>query len=111
MPWGWRDPRSVQRQARQNLTVDLPRAQAHQAPWATLAATRPAEPYALHAAEAGGRDRTAIMHNHTIVIAPIFHDHGQFWSLFGPELSTIMVRRPHWPGKSRRGLLTMLADK
>ena len=45
------NPRSVQRQARQNLTADLPRARAHQARWATLAATHPAEPYALHAAE------------------------------------------------------------
>ncbi len=44
------NPRSVQRQARQNLTTDLPRARAHQAPPATLAATHPNEPYTPRAA-------------------------------------------------------------
>jgi hypothetical protein len=45
------NPRSVLRQARQNLTADLPEPglTRHRA-WATLAATHPAEPYVLHAA-------------------------------------------------------------
>jgi hypothetical protein len=55
------NPRSAQRQDRQNLTADLPRARAraHPAPPAALTAAQPVESYTLHAADADVERRSS----------------------------------------------------